>query len=98
MSTGVHFENFSCFFDSLVFLLGWFLHLNHLHLAEEFQAQVVNQGLNLAGYFRRDVLLDVQEGPAVALAVGATGPQPFAQQPVGDVYLGLEVLRGGIAL
>lgn len=58
MSTGVPIEIISCFCYSLVFPIGWFLHLNHLHLAEELQAQVVNEGLNLVGYFRGDVLLD----------------------------------------
>lgn len=46
MSTGVPIEMISYFCYSLVFPIGWFLYLNHLHLAEELQPQVVNQDLN----------------------------------------------------
>ena len=76
MSTGVLIDNFSCFCDSLVFLLDWFFHLNHLHLAEKLQAQVVDEGLNLVGHFRGDVLLDFQEGAAKAPAVFSTTGRP----------------------
>ena len=98
ISTGVSLDKKSRFCYSLVFLLGWFLHLNLLHLAEEFQAQFVNQRLNLTGHFRGDVPLDVQEGAAVPQTVGAEWPQPFPKEPVGNVDLGLEVFRRGAAL
>lgn len=60
---------FHVFCDGLLRLLGWFLHLNLFHLAKELQLQLVNdEDLNLIGYFRGDILLDFQEGAAVASA------------------------------
>ena len=98
MSTGVPIDNFSCFCDSLVFLLGWFLPLNQLHLAKKLQPQVVNQGLNLVGHFRGDVLLDFQEGAAMAPAVFSHRAFSGSQQPVGDIDVIQEVLRRGLLL
>ena len=98
MSTVVPFENFSCFCDSLVFLLGWFLHLNILHLAEKLQSKVVDEGLNLVGHFRGDVLLDFQKGAAMSSAVFSYRALSGPQQPIADINVIQEVLRRGLLL
>lgn len=75
-----------------------FLLLYLLHLSKELRAQLVDEGLHLVGHFRRNVLLDFQEGAAVASAVGAPGALSGPQQPIGNVDVIQEVLRGRFLL
>lgn len=93
MSTGALVEVYLRFCDSLAFLRGCFL-----HLPEEFQPQVVYQGLNLVGNFWGDILLDFQEGAAMAPAVFSHQALSGSQQPVGDIDMIQEVLRRDLFL
>ena len=62
------------------------------------QPQLLNQRLNLTGNLRRDVVLDFQEGAAMAPAVFSHRALSRPQQPVGNIDVIQEVLRRGLLL
>ena len=74
-----------------------FLRLN-LHRPPELQLQVADEGLNLLVLIRRDELGRLQEFLVPFIGLRRRRPEHVAQQPVGDIDMGIAVLLGGILL
>ena len=62
------------------------------------QPEVFNQRLNLVGLLRIKILRHQQEFLAVPLDALTGRAELLPDEPVGDVDMGLNILRGGVAL
>ena len=70
----------------------------HLHRSPELQLQVADEGLNLLVLLRRDELGRLQEFLVPFIGLCRRRPEHVAQQPVGDIDMGIAVFLGGILL
>lgn len=70
----------------------------HLHRSPELQLQVADEGLNLFVLIRRDEFGRLQEFLVPFIGLCRRRPEHVAQQPVGDIDMGIAVLLGGILL
>ena len=70
----------------------------HLHRPPELQLQVADEGLNLLVLIRRDELGRLQEFLVPFIGLRRRRPEHVAQEPVGDIDMGIAVFLGGILL
>ena len=68
------------------------------HRSPELQLQIADEGLNLLVLIRRDELGRLQEFLVPFIGLCRRRPEHVAQQPVGDIDMGIAVFLGGILL